>query len=114
MLAAMLGLMLVAGAPKVGESVTADSGVDGAPVVLLHSEVAYLRFNRGINAGDDDVLGELEDEGELTYLPNRVKVRILDFHGDESDLPRVHVRVLEGKAKGRKGWLVPDYVVTPD
>jgi hypothetical protein len=74
---------------------------NGASIPVAINEKAYKELWEAIGSGDDDGLFDLiVIRGEVFMVENRTKVLIL-----AGGWVRNKVRVLEGKHKGKSGWV---------
>lgn len=76
---------------------------DGGTIVLTTDLEAFRRLKTASRANDDYGRRELLNEGKILYATTGTRVKYLD--GDPLD-DYIHVRILDGKYKGREGWTV--------
>jgi hypothetical protein len=98
--------------PRVRPGSTLYTYAEGQPVVGIATDLsANLEFQKSFNAGDQKGIDELRDNGRLLIVPPGTAVKIREYYdGALTYLPSYEVRVLDGKYKDKKGWVMVPWV----
>lgn len=81
-------------------------GTEGV-VMAAADPAAHRELLKSVGAGDDTGTKELLAEGKILSLQPGTAVRVLEVDdGPAAPLPSYEVRVLDGKYRDKKAWLV--------